>query len=82
MVKLLFVAPSIFAIVATFKALMKIIILATNASKYIPELVRLARRIQGIVGDNREQNPEFFTTTVEFLGFVQDSSTHTSRSKR
>jgi hypothetical protein len=58
---------------------MKMIIPATNASKYIPELVRLARKIQGIVGDDREQNPELFTTTVEFLGFVQDSSAPPSK---
>jgi hypothetical protein len=74
MAKLLGLASSIYTIIATFKSLMKLILPGTNATKYIPDLVRSAKKIQGIIGDDEEQNPELFAITVQFLGFVAELS--------
>jgi hypothetical protein len=73
-VKLLGLASSIYTIIATFNALMKMILPVTNRAKYIPELIKSAKKIQGIVGDDEEQNPELFAITAQFLNFIRESA--------
>ena len=71
LVRILAIASSVFALSATFNALMEIIPLS-NAEKYYSELKQTTAKILSLVSSNKEQNPELYETATEFTAFLNE----------
>ena len=74
LVRILEIATSVFALSATFNALMTIIP-TTNSEKYYPELRETTAKILSLVSANKEQNPELYEIVYQFSQFFRKIST-------